>query len=118
MGLRLDDAARTSQDVLRRVMSTRKRDITAAYRSLERSEPRSDCVYNLFRNTQRPELLCAVPEDRPIPAFVVAGEWSFFCPLRSSNDAPRGFNHRAAGVGVRFNGYYLFHAAQTVVSQR
>ena len=30
----------------------------------------SDCAYNLFRNKQRPEILCAVPEDRPIPRFV------------------------------------------------
>jgi hypothetical protein len=30
------------------------------------------CTYNLFRNRQRPQLVCAVPEDRPVPGFVLA----------------------------------------------
>jgi hypothetical protein len=69
----------------------------------------ADCVYNLFRNRQRPELLCAVPEDRPVPGFVVAKRWSVLLrPLRPMDVAPPGFHLRAACAGVRFNGFYLF----------
>ena len=67
-----------------------------------------DCTYNLFRNRQRPELLCAVPEDRPVPGFVVPGDWRFERALRPSDTNPPGFEDRAAQVGVRFNGFYLF----------
>jgi hypothetical protein len=66
------------------------------------------CTYNLFRNRQRPELLCAVPEDRPVPGFVDPDEWRFERALRPSDTSPPGFEERAAQVGVRFNGFYLF----------
>jgi hypothetical protein len=68
----------------------------------------SDCAYNLFRNKQRPEILCAVPEDRPAPGFVAPGDWRFERALRPSDMSPAGFEERAARAGVRFNGYYLF----------
>jgi hypothetical protein len=29
------------------------------------SPPARECTYNLFRNRQRPDILCAVPEHRP-----------------------------------------------------
>ena len=67
-----------------------------------------DCTYNLFRNRPRPELLCAVPEDRPVPGFVVPGDWRFERALRPSDMSPPGFEDRAAQAGVRFNGFYLF----------
>jgi hypothetical protein len=70
--------------------------------------PARDCTYNLFRNRQRPELLCAVPEDRPVPGFVVPGDWRFERALRPSDMGPPGFEDRAAQAGVRFNGFYLF----------
>ncbi len=71
---------------------------------------RRDCPYNLFRNKERPELLCAVPVDRPVPSFVVAEAWSFDRILQVQDVAPPGFHHRGARAGVRFNGYYLFYA--------
>jgi hypothetical protein len=67
-----------------------------------------DCTYNLFRNRQRPEILCAVPEDRPVPGFLDPGQWRFERALRPSDMSPAGFEERAARIGVRFNGYYLF----------
>jgi hypothetical protein len=70
--------------------------------------PARDCTYNLFRNRQRPELLCAVPEDRPVPGFLVPSEWRFERVLRPSDTNPSGFDNRASQVGVRFNGFYLF----------
>ena len=69
-----------------------------------------DCSYNLFRNKERAELLCAVPVDRPVPRFVVAEAWSFDRILQIQDPAPSGFHNRAAKAGVRFNGYYLFYA--------
>jgi hypothetical protein len=67
-----------------------------------------ECTYNLFRNRQRPELLCAVPEHRPVPNFLIREDWTFERPLRVAEPAPAGFEDRAATVGVRFNGFYLF----------
>jgi hypothetical protein len=74
-----------------------------------------DCTYNLFRNKQRTALFCAVPEHRPIPAFLNPDQWIFERPLRVSDIGPPGFEDRAASVGVRFNGFYLF---QITASQR
>jgi hypothetical protein len=67
-----------------------------------------DCAYNLFRNKQRPALLCAVPEDRPVPGFLDPEQWAFECVLRPWDARPPGFHDRAAYAGVRFNGFYLF----------
>jgi hypothetical protein len=74
-----------------------------------RAQPARDRGYNLFRNKQRPELCCAVPEDYPVPSFLVEDGWLFECPLRPSDSPPSGFHTRAASAGVRFNGFYLFH---------
>ncbi|ANY85086.1 hypothetical protein BB934_43575 (plasmid) [Microvirga ossetica] len=51
---------------------------------------------------------CAVPEDRPVPGFLVRGEWRFERALRPSDLSPAGFEERGAQAGVRFNGFYLF----------
>lgn len=67
-----------------------------------------DSTYNLFRNKQRPELLCAVPEDYPIPGFISSEQWTYVGSLRSDAARPSGFCNRAATTGVRFNGFYLF----------
>jgi hypothetical protein len=69
-----------------------------------------DCTYNLFRNRCHPELICAVPEDRPVPGFVGAEQWAFEQPLRPKEARPSGFDSEAARAGVRFNGFYLFQA--------
>jgi hypothetical protein len=70
--------------------------------------PARDCTYNLFRNRHRPDLICAVPEDRPVPGFVDRDEWGVERSLRPLDISPRGFEERAAQAGVRFNGFYLF----------
>ena len=74
-----------------------------------------ECTYNLFRNKHRTALLCAVPEHRPVPNFLNPGQWIFERPLQASDAGPPGFDGRAASVGVRFNGFYLF---QVTASQR
>ena len=70
--------------------------------------PARDCTYNLFRNRRRPDLICAVPEDRPVPGFVDPDVWSFERTLRPLDMSPPGFEDWAAQAGVRFNGFYLF----------
>ena len=72
-----------------------------------------DCTYNLFRNRQQPEILCAVPEDRPLPGFLRSEHWTYERPLRSRDVRPSGFHARAAYAGVRFNGFYLFQNTVT-----
>jgi hypothetical protein len=67
-----------------------------------------ECTYNLFRNRQRPDLLCEVPEHRPVPSFLASQDWTFARPLHATDMAPAGFEDRAAAAGVRFNGFYLF----------
>ena len=67
-------------------------------------------AYNLFRNKQRPEIVCAVPEVRPVPHFIDLEQWTFEQPLRPLEAPPPGFDSKAAHAGVRFNGFYLFHA--------
>jgi hypothetical protein len=69
-----------------------------------------DYAYNLFRNKQRPEIICAVPEDRPVPHFIDPEQWTYEQPLRPLEARPPGFDNKAAYTGVRFNGFYLFHA--------
>jgi hypothetical protein len=65
-------------------------------------------AYNFFRNRQRPDLLCAVPECEPVPGFLVTEGWSFEYSLRECQATPPGFDERAANEGARFNGFYLF----------
>ncbi len=71
------------------------------------AEP-SDYAYNLFRNKDLPDIVCAVPEDRPVPDFIRTDRWIFEQPLRPLDACPLGFHKAAAHVGVRFNGFYLF----------
>jgi hypothetical protein len=72
------------------------------------SAPAREFTYNLFRNRQRPELLCAVLEHRPVPSFLAPKDWMFERPLHVAEPEPAGFDDRAATVGVRFNGFDLF----------
>ena len=62
-------------------------------------------AYNVFRARQN-DVYCAVPEDRPVPAFVGSTAWEFRGKLdkQSSLKLPR-----ALTVAVRFNGFYIFH---------
>ncbi len=73
-----------------------------------------ECAYNLLQNNERAELFCAVPEDRPIPSLIVAQAWTFERILRPHDVAPPGFSERGAKAGVRYNGFYLFHATAPV----
>jgi hypothetical protein len=67
-------------------------------------------AYHLFRNKQRPQLICAVAEHRPLPSFLSSGQWLAEGSLGTSKRAPPGFREKAAAAGVQLNGFYLFHA--------
>src|SRR3954465_2069323 len=71
-------------------------------------------AYNLFRRKCEPDLLCAVPEDRPVPRFLSATLWEFAGKGAEPAAGPLGSDQRAAGVGVRLNGFYLFAAFSAV----
>lgn len=66
------------------------------------------CNYNLFRHADRAELICAVPEARPVPEFIIGPPWNFVGCVRDCANGSSGFDHRAAEESVHFNGFYLF----------
>ncbi len=72
------------------------------------------CAYNLFRNKERAELFCAVPEDRPVPSLIDARAWTFERILQPHDVVPPGFHERGAKAGVRYNGFYLFQATAAI----
>jgi hypothetical protein len=74
-------------------------------------------AYNLFRSTRQDGLVCAVPEERSVPAFVISPQWQFGGRLDGS-ETPLGFDKDAAVTGVRFNGFYLFASFSKETSHR
>jgi len=65
-------------------------------------------TYNLFRRRDRAELICAVPEDTPVPAFIRGPPWELVGGVDDTGISSLTFNHEAAEVSVRYNGFYLF----------
>ena len=68
--------------------------------------------YNLFRNRERPALLCAVPLDRPVPAFITIECWS----IERATDGLQtiqSFSRLLAEESVRFNGFYLYYEVKS-----
>jgi hypothetical protein len=65
-------------------------------------------AYNLFRSTRSADLLCAVPEDYPVPAFINGQGWVFAGKLAEPSAAPLGFEWTSAGAVVPLTGFYLF----------
>ena len=71
-------------------------------------------TFNLFRRKQETDLVCAVPEDCPVPSFLGPSTWEYVCTLREPTTTPLpGFNRRAAEASIRFNGFYLFEFGVT-----
>ena len=67
-------------------------------------------IYNLFRRIGHADLVCAVPEDRPVPAFITAALWIYGGKLENADAAPLAFNREVADASIRFMGFYLFQA--------
>ena len=74
-------------------------------------------TYTLFRHRCLPERDCAVPEVRSVLDFIGSEWWAFEQPLRPQK-RPCGFDRQAAQVGVRFNGFYLYHAVAAAPALR
>jgi hypothetical protein len=68
--------------------------------------------YNLFRRTAEPDILCAVPEDKPVPAFVAAPAWEYGGNINRASAT--GFRTRAVSSAIRFDGFYLLHRSRAV----
>ena len=80
------------------------RPVSAALEDSVRFSP----AYNLFRNRLEPDLFCAVPEDRPVPTFIKAPNWTY--AGRTDAVAQGAFDPETARTAVWFNGFYLFAA--------
>ena len=65
-------------------------------------------TYNLFCRKSRAELICAVQEEKPVPAFITGALWEFGGKLEDEDQAPFAFNRQAADASVGVNGFYLF----------
>jgi hypothetical protein len=64
--------------------------------------------YNLFNRADRAELICAVPEHRPVPDFIRGQPWNFVGRVKDSAIGSLRSDHDAAATSVRYNGFYLF----------
>ena len=75
------------------------------------AEPGLETPYNLFRRKLAPDLCCALPEDRPVPAFLDGDTWEYAGTLREGDVPPLGFDRAAAELGAQLNGFHLFQMA-------
>src|SRR3954464_4072581 len=62
------------------------------------TEPRSDVVitYNPFRHGVDPAILCAVPNDRPVPAFITGPAWCFESTIPVDQEPAESFRPKLA----------------------
>ncbi|WP_414476080.1 hypothetical protein [Microvirga sp. M2] len=88
--------------------------MTSAHKTATALAGAQERAYNLFRNREFPEIICAVPEVCPVPDFIQPDQWEFERPLRPAEPHPPGFQDKAADTAVRFNGFYLFYALASV----
>jgi hypothetical protein len=68
------------------------------------------CAYNLFGHKTKPDLYCAVPEDRPVPRALDGRRWRFAGRLTNAHAAP-GLTDASARGSARRKGYFLFFAS-------
>jgi len=67
-------------------------------------------TYNLFRHGIDPAILCAVPNDKPVPTFIVGPAWCFEKTVRIDEPPAESFRPTLATVAANLNGFYLFLA--------
>jgi hypothetical protein len=74
--------------------------VDPASRHAEAVVNRSECPrisqfrYDLFRSRDEPELYCAVPEDRPAPAFLASEPWQAAGQMAEADSMPLGLRPR------------------------
>jgi hypothetical protein len=67
-------------------------------------------TYNVFQHGRDPAILCAVPNDKPVPAFISGPAWSFERAIPVGQDPSEGFRPKLAVTAESLNGFYLFLA--------
>ena len=68
--------------------------------------------FNLFRHETLSDLLCAVPEDCPVPSFVTGSRWTFAGSVTEAAYGSVELNWPGVREDVRLIGFYLFHSIQ------
>src|SRR3954447_15674348 len=68
-------------------------------------------AFNLFRRKREPDLLCAVPQDCPVPGFVEASAWAFAGMVSERTPAPAGLDWELAAASVRRSGFWMFESS-------
>jgi hypothetical protein len=66
-------------------------------------------MYNLFRRRQEPDIVCAVPEARPVPSFLIDEGWTFQGKISGDAFTDLGTSERLARHSVEVNGFYVLH---------
>jgi len=69
-------------------------------------------TYNLFRHRRDPAILCAVPNDKPVPAFISGGAWLFERVIQAGGEPVDSFEPALAEIAGNMNGFYLFLAIE------
>jgi len=72
----------------------------------ESNATRYRVTLNLFRGRLRRDLLCAVPQDEPVPSFLGGDAWEFAGTL----SRPAALLPATARAQARSSGFYLFEA--------
>jgi hypothetical protein len=67
-------------------------------------------TYNLFRQGSDAAILCAVPNDKPVPAFVRGPAWVFDSTVTVGHGPAQGFEANLAKAAGDLNGFYVFLA--------
>lgn len=74
--------------------------------------------HNLFRNQARPDLYCAVAEDKAVPLFIREPGWEFAGHIMDKSAAPPGFREAPARSASSLLGFYVFHCVRSASAVR
>jgi hypothetical protein len=66
-------------------------------------------AYTLFRHHRMADFLCAIPQDWPVPSFIVGPTWTYAATTAPGVPRPLGFNDDAARYSCQLQGFYTFH---------
>jgi len=72
---------------------------------------KSGPAYNLFRHKLTPDLLCAVPQDCPVPGFIEGSAWALAGTSSETTLASAGLDWEAAAASVRRSGFVMFQSS-------
>jgi hypothetical protein len=71
----------------------------------------TEVTYNLFRQGRDPAIVCAVPNDKPVPRFIRGPTWVFESTVALGAEPADGFEPGLAQMAANANGFYLFVAS-------